>query len=612
MPSRITRILSGYQRALRESEERFTSLQGNLATNALTFYDSFFHRLVRNYHDSFNSPSELRRIKRLLTTHFGTDEIRFAAIDGTNFKESFNEYMVFFGASYGVKGTLSLQGDPPVVNYERWSSDEDVSFVSYIPIPFVELNEIGERQFTAHSDEEKTNLASIDTQLMQLAEVYLTYDFVSTSSLRPKLILMDHSMSSILMSNTGGIHDISMVGYEHSGRRLSKQDVVVILSHPYSNELNIPYPKKPQLYEFILKELYMNGPQSWANLSKKTPYTEEQVKHKVKGSYIFQQIDGEPAIVEETTDGLLQINGPYRDSWRWSKDLYKSICDRLFKEKDQSALRYSYVSDQGEQREGWVSPSDLKLLISIGIRALIEECWRHNVMLVGIVKDSASKYLTRNYLGVMREIGHYDFDSIGLPWTDRSFLEVLPLGDDEIKAPWSTIEFDASFMTLAYRQLRSDTTPHIQGVRGNIIAPPPRLFARSLGQFYINRSKPSILMGHVIFMDRLTNPSLDGSGFGHIEITDDQNQLGIIDPLLYSDSEQNNDAQDIMMFALHTLTRNLYPNVIGYPDPLHKADWGAKSVRNKIIPIIKTSGMNLRMRPLNRSLRDIRAGRGGR
>ena len=91
-----------------------------------------------------------------------------------------------------------------------------------------------------------------------------------------------------------------------------------------------------------------------------------------------------------------------------------------------------------------MSPNDLRFLISVGLRALIEECWRYNVLLIGIVKDSSSRYLTRNYIGVMKHIGKYkDVPKVLLPWTDRDFLETLPWVDEEINAPWSTIEFDS-------------------------------------------------------------------------------------------------------------------------------------------------------------------------
>ena len=124
--------------------------------------------------------------------------------------------------------------------------------------------------------------------------------------------------------------------------------------------------------------------------------------------------------------------------------LFEHICKKLFKDKKPDALIYKKKNLEGEIEERWTSPNDLRFLISVVIRALIEECWKHDVLLVGIVKDSASKYLTRNYMGVMEHIGKYNnIPHALLPWSDRDLLETLPWIDDSLTAPWSTIEFDS-------------------------------------------------------------------------------------------------------------------------------------------------------------------------
>lgn len=60
------------------------------------------------------------------------------------------------------------------------------------------------------------------------------------------------------------------------------------------------------------------------------------------------------------------------------------------------------------------------------------------------------------------------------------------------------------------------------------------------------------------------------------------------------------------MYFLDTLTRNLFPEAIGHPDPLHKADWGAKTVGRKVATIIADSAISFLANPLSRTLRNIR------
>jgi hypothetical protein len=137
-------------------------------------------------------------------------------------------------------------------------------------------------------------------------------------------------------------------------------------------------------------------------------------------------------------------------------------------------------------------------------------------MLLGIAKDSSSRYFTRNYLGVLKHalkaqrLG--DLEVGRLPWTDRMFFEFVASADKELAAPWATCEFDSAFMTLSITQGRGgEERLRLGAVKDHIVAH-TGLFARSLAQFYLNRSKAAPLMGHVVFVDRLLTPKLDARG----------------------------------------------------------------------------------------------------
>ena len=128
---------------------------------------------------------------------------------------------------------------------------------------------------------------------------------------------------------------------------------------------------------------------------------------------------------------------------------------------------------------------------------------------------------------------------------------------------------------------------------------------RSLAQFYLNRSKKNLSYGHVIFIDRLLIPKIDNKN-KQISITQNLATLGKINPIVFLTKKEKNTIQDLMMYILTLLTRNLYPDVIGYPDPLQKADWGAKSLYKKIKPIIDSSNISIRSNPASKTLRQLR------
>jgi len=252
-----------------------------------------------------------------------------------------------------------------------------------------------------------------------------------------------------------------------------------------------------------------------------------------------------------------------------------------------------------------MSPDDVKFLISIGVRALIEECWRKKIFLVGIVKDSNSRFITRNYVGVCKTAKKYpELDSLTirtLPPTDRLFCELLPYLDDDLLNPWGTIEYDSTFMTLIAKNEGSQ--PVITGIIGGITRP-ERLFLRSIAQFYTKRSLDNILTGHAIFIDRLAFPEWDLKCTDDLEI--EGKELGKLNPLFYKNNKSTNFGQVMTYFLLDVVTRNHFPEVIGYPDPLHKSDWGAKTMMRHVKDLLKSSELKFRSRPLTNTVREIR------
>jgi len=131
-----------------------------------------------------------------------------------------------------------------------------------------------------------------------------------------------------------------------------------------------------------------------------------------------------------------------------------------------------------------------------------------------------------------------------------------------------------------------------------------------LAHFFLRRrpGKAMPLMGHVIFVDRLLHPFWDKVLCDHnCLITDPYPRgLGTIQPFLHQNRDTENTGQRIAMFLLNTLTRNLFPEAIGYPDPLHKADQGAKTVGRRVASIIADSEISFRANPITKSFRTIR------
>jgi hypothetical protein len=283
VPTEISKILMGYKKALDISRSRYEDMYKQRFRNANDFYYDFFNNLVINYGKELLNQETIRSHLRLIKHFFGTDKIKFIAVDGTCDKKRLEDYMVFFGASYAIRGTIDAEGMPPKIKYEKWSTEEDVSMVAYVPIPFAELGNVLEDQFVT-SDDNRINLSSIHVLIMQLAEIYLLYSMVKSGAVEPpKLLLWDHSMSSVLASTDIGVNNINMIGYRHMGRTLTIQDAIIAYSHPYNEELDIPSPKEFRMYNFVLRELQKRSPQTLSEIAERGNVSKERLLKKTMG-----------------------------------------------------------------------------------------------------------------------------------------------------------------------------------------------------------------------------------------------------------------------------------------------------------------------------------------
>lgn len=298
-----------------------------------------------------------------------------------------------------------------------------------------------------------------------------------------------------------------------------------------------------------------------------------------------------------------------RQRWYDLRRLFESVCEALFRERRPDALQLRYPNTS-RRRARWMDTEDLKFLTGLGQRVLVETCWRERILLLGVVKDSASRYLSRNYLGLLHATGRLRVpaQSPEPAASDRLICEIVPLVEPAITEPWSTVEFDSVFMTLRAVQDENGVL-NPGGVKGNVLAPSDGLFLRSLVQMFIQPrpEKKTPLMGHVLFMDRLADPHFDSRNRLQPGI---QTRDSTLHPVFVADGSIDNPAQDIATLVAYLLTRNCSPEAIGQPDPLHRADQRAKALGKQINQLVRSSVDRMRSNPLAWSFRDTRGAAG--
>jgi hypothetical protein len=121
-------------------------------------------------------------------------------------------------------------------------------------------------------------------------------------------------------------------------------------------------------------------------------------------------------------------------------------------------------------------------------------------------------------------------------------------------------------------------------------------------QFFLTPDRN--IASHAIFLDRLAYPGWDDKDSAAFEITTDQ--FGKVVPLYFDGSTGPGRLQKLTMYLLTVLVRNHYPEALGYPEPLHQADWGAKSMKRRVLGLLESSEWAFRSRPLSKTFREIR------
>lgn len=610
----LSDIFDLYEKSLSQTRRRIEERVLTSTAEMKEFHNAFFQKLVVDYRKRFQVEPHRAEIHRELQQRHRASTLKFWAIDGACKQIETSDLVIFYGGAYAVKGSLELQRNPAEVAYHESGPDDDSSLVAYMPLSPEDLNrDDAEARFLIR-DSDYVTTSGLDRALMLLAEIYLCYEAANLHD-GPHLILWDQSISSVYANATPNTDDLRFTGLQIKDETIWYPELLVGYSKPWNEELGTPSAKAHGLWQRAIAKLY-NHPQNEVKLSElvaETGMTADEVRSQThilwdtdKYGRRGQQADLSTSLVEKTGE-TLRLRPQYQNAVEKIRRLFETFCKGLFKNKNASLLSYNYIDANGITKPRFLSAEELKFLVALGLRFTFEACWSRGVQFLGIAKDSNSTYFTNHYLGVMRHQRQpgFDFTPRLIPATDRLTTERVPYVQPDLEAPWATAEFDAVFMTLRLKEDPDTGIPDVVGVRGYILMP-PNILARSLVQFYLdNKTAMDPSMGHVLFLDRLVHPKRTMPRF---DVVKGHSKLGTIKPFVHADNSVANREQEIAIYLLHVVTKNVFPEVIGYPDPLHYADRGAKAVFRMVEPMLRSSeGLN-RTNPIHKTLRQNRGG----
>jgi hypothetical protein len=137
---------------------------------------------------------------------------------------------------------------------------------------------------------------------------------------------------------------------------------------------------------------------------------------------------------------------------------------------------------------------------------LIEECWKNNILLLGISKDTAVHEFKNHVMPICINNNIWPNctltqDNINnIPNTDRMFLQSLSMfNHDKISVPWALAEYDSAFMMAVPDSKKPNG--YVSGTTKNKITP-SHLFLRSFIQLQDSKEN-GMLRSNVLSLDRL-------------------------------------------------------------------------------------------------------------
>ena len=595
-------LLGGAQKQVKDYRGKFESLKGS--------YDEFLSKLLISYDSKTFST-------KFVDEFFGTRKLKFAGIDGTVLKHDIFDLLIFFAGAYPAFGELEINDSGKArITYDEKYLEHGVGVSSVLPVYISEVPQIdqtllvrsedGEIDFsTSYTDSWVVDNSAFADFMMGLAEFYLAYQLVSSEN-PVNILLIDRVFSSEVASfyaETSNFridldHECGLIGYKINGRPFTKTEWI------YARKLfgNLSSGTPPARGEFLLPRIIfelmhadgnsLNREELIQKLGLDNEFRQarldKELKNGIKGSE-----DSEGIILRNKEYFVLKPQ--YRDLKSRLKHLVEDVCGRIF-----SVDPNIGYEDRFKMSGRWLTTNDLAFLSLVCLYLAVEECWKRQILLVGVAKDTSARDLKRQVLPVLNYVGRFKGGFTDkredTPDTDRMILQWVSLHERaHLKVPWSTVEYDTAFKTIVPHFDREPGL--VSGARRNQIAL-EKTFLKAYFQLCQAGSEPK-LRSNVLLYDRLVYPNFETNKGARITLKHDyEKRPDFPEPVEVVFFEgQENPVQAFIIPLFSSMTSMSIPELFGHLKPLYVADKVAKYHFTEVRGMIESTGNWLMNRP---------------
>jgi len=581
-------LKAGALNRISDYSERFSS--------ASDVYDAFLSSLIVQ---DFSA----ERARETALKLFGSDRVKFAAVDGTEYARNMFDLIIFFGGAYVSSGHVTFHKDAsPSVEHAGRLLESGRGISSCVPLYVNEVPDV-DSMIGALSDKKPLDdqavfdNSRIADWIMAFSEFYLAYRLVNDEDVR--ILLMDRTLSgehSALISDTAHGQRLreksGLCGYDLDGQPVRMEELIYCRHRFINKLLDLPPPRGDYLRPRLLYELETANSLTLDQLCERVHLEHADCKHRAK-----RILDGlEEAHFVQSTGSSYTLQEEYRNSWERMKKLTRTIGDRLFLDEPLTE-RPNPMMITKAGKDTWLTTVDMAFLTLFCFNMILEECWQKPVLLIGLTKDTAARDFRRQLLTICSREHMWKIDLSSetmenIPNTDRMLLQSASVHNwEKLSVPWALIEYDTAFKTMV-PELRKDKKPGREGFVSGAVqnrVNSERLFLKSYIQLAQAEQDPK-LRSNVLLMDRLVYPQYDLDP--NLECVLSHEYGGVeekVKPILFSNKEARNDIQNLVMVLLSAMTSTSIPEAFGHNVPLFIADNVAKWHAREFRRIVETT-----------------------
>ena len=575
-------LRQGATRQITDYERRFSGFKN--------LYDELLENLMRT---GCNSEEAWETSKEF----FGSENVRFAAVDGTMYSRPMFDMVIFFGGAYASMGSVTFTKDTALkVEYDSKTLEQGMGVSSVVPVYVNEIPEV-DHTFSAPeqpneinpgkplTDEEIANNTLIANAIMTFGEYYLAYRLATDPDRSARIILMDRSLSTdraILLYETRKTDfwnvKSSILGYKlgKAESTVDQADLAIARQHVFSLESGLPPPRADYLRYAIIGLLEKGEALTPSQVLSAFGIADEKRARRVE--FALKNLKQKRILTE--ANGKFSLDPKYLSSWERMKKITVSLGERLFFEKSSETETASSMKIMKDGKEHWLTTLDIAFLTLFTLQMLMEECWKKRILLVGVTKDTAARDFKRQLIPIMDNEGllktQVNREALQeLPNTDRMILQSASIFNlEQVKPPWSLVEYDSAFRSMLPD--KKGRKGYVSGAIKNKISL-ERAFLKTYVQLSVAKSDP-MLRSNVLLIDRLAYPEYDLKTESTVrfwnELSDGTKEP--VNALLFKDKDVPNKLQNLVMNMLVAMAPANIPEAFGHNKALFIADKVAK------------------------------------